>query len=83
MPQLQDNDQLSYNFVDTFRVGVRSDGIIMIKFYLNTPDGPATEQARIVTTKDGIQKLLDVVCNVTNYYPEKKNISSKDNKIGK
>lgn len=69
--QMINKDSLNLYFVDTFKVAVRSDDIVLMNFYSQLPEGIAQEQARLVTTSKGAAKFIELLCKLTGYYPDK------------
>jgi hypothetical protein len=63
-------------FVDHFMVATRKDGLNLLRFSTNLPEG-ITEEARLVVTKEHLEKVIDALCDHCDYYPKKKPANKK------
>ncbi|NOY69125.1 MAG: hypothetical protein GXP53_06485 [Deltaproteobacteria bacterium] len=58
-------------WADNFQLGTREDGICMLRCLAVIPEG-LVEQARIMTSRQHLVGLIDVLCSSLDYYPKKK-----------
>lgn len=55
-------------FVDDLRISIRSDDLVIVNFFSDTPEGKF-EQTRIVTQKERLKMFIETLCKYTDYYP--------------
>ncbi|MBW1670435.1 MAG: hypothetical protein JRF20_01995 [Deltaproteobacteria bacterium] len=65
------NTNLNSIWADNFTIDIREDNICLIRFLTGLPEG-IFEQARIMTSKEDLKKFIDALCQVSTYYPIKK-----------
>ena len=74
------NNNLPSLFVDDIRVSVRNDGLVLLNFFADSPEGKF-EQTRVVVTEQRLKSFIDSMCARTGYYPaelgEKEEIKKK------
>lgn len=58
-------------WADNFQLGTREDGICMLRCLAVIPEG-LVEQARLMTSRQHLVGLIDVLCSSLDYYPKKK-----------
>lgn len=73
------NQNLQNIWIDIVNVAIREDGVCILRFFSNLPEG-AFEQSRVVTNIKTLKSLADVLCSNLNYYPSKKSSVVKDTK---
>lgn len=66
-------------FVDNLVLTVRSDDICLIRLLTALPENLKGE-ARIIVPKANLEKMLDVLCETSNYYPTPKKKGEKEKK---
>jgi hypothetical protein len=69
-PTIHTNDNLQTLYVDGAEIRKRNDGMHFIRFTADLPEGKF-EQFRIIVDEEHLQAILDIMCSVSNYYPEK------------
>lgn len=77
--ELMANQNLQNIWIDIVNVAIREDGVCILRFFSNLPEG-AFEQSRVVTNIKTLKSLADVLCSNLNYYPSKKSSVVKDTK---
>lgn len=91
MPETPENkvaEKITLNYsmnslwADNFQVGVREDNICLIRFLAALPE-QLIEQSRIMTSRQNLMALIDLLCSTLNYYPEKPKKSPKKSKSKK
>ena len=67
------NSNLNSAWVDHMHMSVREDvPIAMLAFYTRLPQiEQRLEAARIVTSLEHVHRMIDVLCENTDYYPER------------
>lgn len=63
-------------WVDSVTMAVRDDNICLLDFSAKLPEG-RYEQAKIITTSNHLKKIVGLICNALDYYPEKTNKQSE------
>ena len=66
-------------FVDNLVVTVRSDEICLIRLLASLPEN-LKEEARIIVPKANLEKMLDVLCETSKYYPTPKDKAQETKK---
>jgi len=56
---------------DKFNIGVRADGMVMLRMFSSLPDDILLENHRTLCTIDQAQALVDTLCGLMDYYPKK------------
>jgi hypothetical protein len=64
------NDTLPIVFVDAIQIGRRKDGLIYLSFATQIPDY-IMEQVRLVVNDESLHMMVDELCQITDYFPEK------------
>jgi len=64
------NDSLPVLHIDSAHISHREDNFVYMSFTSNLPNGDF-EQARMMIRDDDLKDLIDGMCSVINYYPEK------------
>ncbi len=64
------NDSLPTLFVDNIHLYTRNDGMSLLRFMSDLPEG-RKEQARLMVTRDKLHALIDDMCRTLEYYPKK------------
>jgi hypothetical protein len=75
------NDNLQTLYVDGVEVSKREDGMYFIRFTTDLPAG-TFEQFRVIADEDNLHGILDIICQVSDYYP-KKSVKRKKTKTPK
>ena len=75
MPKF-DNNALPIIWADVIRFVVRQSGTSTLKFYAQFPDH-AVEQARIQIANTHLNRIIDTLTQITDYYPVKQLKKSK------
>lgn len=70
LPEIHANANLPTLFVDDVVVRSRKDGMFFIRFTTTLPDGD-WEQVRLMTDTKELQRIIDVLCRDSKYYPQK------------
>lgn len=70
LPVIQNNDNLPIIHVDGASIHSRKDGMFYIRLTVHLPDA-IHEQARVMISDAHLHDLINVMCNITDYYPEK------------
>ncbi|MCK5680433.1 hypothetical protein KAI46_06435 [bacterium] len=70
------NHGLPNSWIDNFNLGVRDDGVCLLRFATSLPEGHF-EQSRILTSKDKLKMFADLICNTLDYFPVKEKKSKK------
>ena len=70
VPTTHTNDNLQTLYVDGAEIRKRNDGMHFIRFTADLPEGKF-EQFRIIIDEEHLRGILDIMCSVSNYYPEK------------
>ena len=65
------NPDLNPIWVDNFTVAMRDDSLALMRFSANLPEG-SVEQTQMMTSKEHLKKIVDLLCASLNYYPIKK-----------
>jgi len=60
-------------FCDSMSVHVRSDGNVLIRWFVGLPEGQV-EQCKIMTNKEHIKKIIEALCKVADHYPTKEEV---------
>lgn len=63
-------------FVDGAIVSSRSDSMYYIRFVTHLPDAVQVQTA-IMTSELPLKRIIDVLCESTNYYPDKRKGKNK------
>ena len=64
------NNDLPILYVDAVDTRHREDGVNYLSFATNTPD-LIVEQVRLIIDDDSLHRIIDDLCQTTNYFPEK------------
>jgi len=64
------NHNLPTLFVDNLFIQGRRDGVFLLSFTAELPEGNA-EQTRVMALKEKLLPMIDVLCSMTDHYPEK------------
>jgi hypothetical protein len=76
------NTSLPNNIIDNVSFSRRQDGLCLLRFYTNLPEG-RFEQFRAFFQEQNLKEILDLLSKMLDYYPEKKKskkIKSADTK---
>ena len=65
------NDMLPVVFADNLTVNKREDNIHLLRFLSSLPEG-LKEQFRVMIPEASLHKMLDVLCQFSDYYPSRK-----------
>lgn len=68
--EVHGNKNMPTCWADYFNIGVRADGMVLLRFFATLPEG-VFEQARVITGQDHVKKILDTICSSLDYYPKK------------
>jgi len=68
--EIHTNPNMSTLFFDALNIGVRTDGLVLLRFLMSLPEG-FFEQGRFVTSRKHILSIIDVLCRQMNHYPKK------------
>ncbi len=63
------NDKLLALYVDAVFHSSRKDGINLLRFTTNLPEGP-TEQVRLMLTQRDLKNIINILCSSSGYYPK-------------
>jgi len=63
------NNDLPTLYVDAVDTRHREDGINYLSFATNIPDR-VVEQVRLIIDDESLHRIIDDLCQTTNYYPE-------------
>jgi len=63
------NDALPTLYVDAITTAHRKDGFNYLSFATNIPDR-IVEQVRLIIDDESLHRIIDDLCQTTNYYPE-------------
>lgn len=64
------NNNLPILYVDAVDTRHREDGVNYLSFATNLPDR-IVEQVRLITDDESLQRIIDDLCQTTNYFPKK------------
>ena len=64
------NNDLPILYVDAVDTRHREDGVNYLSFATNLPDR-IVEQVRLITDDESLQRIIDDLCQTTNYFPKK------------
>lgn len=70
VPVIHKLDNLTTLYVDGVEVNRRNDGMHFIRFLADLPEG-TFEQFRIIIDKERLRKIIDAMCENSDYYPTK------------
>lgn len=56
-------------FSDRVMVNRRSDGLFLLRWLFQMPEGQHVEGSRIVVAGDHLKRIVDVLCKLCQYYP--------------
>jgi hypothetical protein len=75
-PAIRTNDNLQTLYVDGAEIHRRNDGMHFIMFTAGLPEG-TFEQCRFIIDAEHLHKIIDAMCDNSNYYPKKPVKSAK------
>jgi hypothetical protein len=64
------NNDLPILYVDAVDTRRREDGVNYLSFATNIPDR-IVEQVRLIIDDESLQRIIDDLCQTTNYFPKK------------
>jgi len=64
------NDNLPTLYADSVRISHRNDGMNYLSFRSNLPDYNM-EQVRLMICDDDLTRIIDIICKIIDYFPEK------------
>ena len=67
---LQLKEALPTLYVDSISVNPRADGLYFVRFSAIIPEG-VSEQCRFIIDKPRLDSIIDTLCQVADYYPDK------------
>lgn len=62
---------------DSFAVGHRGDGSLLIRLASAMPDNVIIENHRTIISEDAAKELINILTEVMNYYPKKPIVKKK------
>lgn len=71
------NNDLPILYVDAVDTRHREDGVNYLSFATNLPDC-IVEQVRLITDDKSLQRIIDDLCQTTNYFPKKPSKKGKN-----
>lgn len=63
---------------DTFNIGRRGDGAVLLRLVSSLPDNTLVENHRTLITAEVAKALLDTLCSLMDYYPKKTKSRKKE-----
>jgi hypothetical protein len=67
---------------DGVHMGCRDDGSVFLQLFSDTPN-KLIENHRTMMSAEAVTRVIDVLCDTLNYYPEKKSNESSKVEIDK
>ncbi len=74
---LESDRDIPVHFVDGMRIWTRQDGVYLIEVGTNLPSGRWLCQARVMVPTAHLQRMIQVLCKHTGFYPERSGPVSK------
>jgi hypothetical protein len=75
--ELNLNQKLQPIWIDDFNLNIRADNLCLIRFLTSLPEG-VFEQTRVMTSKNNLKKLIDLMCSLLQYYPSPRDVNDKN-----
>lgn len=68
--EIHPNLDLPNIWVDNMGIGIRDDGVCILRFSTQLPEGHF-EQTRVLTKRRNLEIMIESLCGALDYYPKK------------